>query len=658
MCGVVGFIDFQGGAESQVLCRWLEKMTSAIQHRGPDGAGFWVSKSNKLALGHRRLSILDLSEHGKQPMLSHSGKKVLVFNGELYNHVEIRSQLDKQFAGVHWRGSSDSEVFLEALERWGLEATLSYSNGMFAFALYDIGTQVLTLARDRLGEKPLYYGLQGQNFYFASELSAIRAHPKFRSKIDREALCLLLRHSYVPGPLSIYEDIHKLPAGSFIKISLTKTGVALDNAQTYWSVAKKYTDGSRRQKPAIYSLRESQEQFLELLRDSIKLRLRSDVPLGAFLSGGIDSSTVVALAQSQLTHPIKTFSVGFFDPAYNEAKNAKQIASHLGTDHSELYISSEQALEAVPRMGEMFSEPFADASQIPTFLISDLARKQVTVALSGDGGDELFCGYTRYLWADTLWRMLRHFPVPIRTMVASTMDLVPQAGWNGIYSSLYGLFGESNRQKHFGEKLKKLTRVMSASNFPELHLGLLSNWLDSTSVVMDAPEIFSIVERTLQEATLPLMQDQMMLCDIQNYMCDDILVKVDRCTMAASLEGRIPLLDHRLVEFCVELPLQAKINNGESKALLRQVLYEFVPKELLNRPKSGFTIPLAQWLRGELKDWAEELLSPVRLKNEGFFRHDLMREKWKQHLDGRQDWSLQLWSVLMFQAWLVDHPSA
>jgi asparagine synthase (glutamine-hydrolysing) len=652
MCGIAGFITFSNSSSSGQLMKQLSRMTHAIKHRGPDDSGFWISDNKQVALGHRRLSILDLSEQGRQPMISHSKNLVMIFNGELYNYHEVRKQLDLQFNSISWKGNSDSEVFLEAIDRWGIREALDKSNGMFGLALYNRSSNRLYLIRDRLGEKPLYYGTQGGLFIFSSELSALQAHKEFNPEIDREALCLYLRHLYVPGPLSIYKGIYKLQAGCLLELDLNKGLPFQEKIECYWSASERYhalTNSSAKESSPLPELK---EQLLGLIQDSTRLRLHSDVPLGAFLSGGIDSSLVVAIAQSILDKPLNTFSIGFEDSDYNEAHHAASVASYLGTNHTELYISPKTAQSVIHELGTLFSEPFADASQIPTYLLSKMTREHVKVSLSGDGGDELFGGYTRYLWADSIWKNLNHIPLSIRGVIANSIDFLFDNRLKPLSRIANQLIPNKYQQAHLSKKLQKLASVLTSRNFDEFHHGLLSYWKNPQQIVLGANQSFDIVKRTKDSGPFRSALDQMTLCDIQSYLCDDILPKVDRCTMATGLEGRIPLLDHRIVEFSLSLPIHAKIQNKSGKVLLRQILYDMVPQGLIDRPKAGFEIPLAEWLKHELKPWASDLLDPHRLRSEGFFQVELIQKKWTEHLEGSHDWHLDLWAILMFETWL------
>ena len=644
MCGLVGFL---GGDDSHNADALLQQMAGMLAHRGPDDAGVWFDHVQRIGLGHRRLSIVDLSLAGHQPMMSVSERYVIAFNGEIYNHLALRNKLQGADNSQNWRGHSDTETLLAGFEAWGVRATVEQAIGMFAIAVWDQQTQSLTLVRDRIGEKPLYYGWQGDTFLFGSELKALRVHPAFFAVIDRQALCLYMRHNYIPAPYSIYQNIAKLGPGCLLTVSLSQCEPQI---QTYWSVTHVAVDG------VAHPFRGSAEQAVGelevLLSDAISQQMMADVPLGAFLSGGIDSSTVVALMQVQSDRPVKTFTIGFNEEGYNEAVHAKAVAAHLGTDHTELYVTSQQALDVIPRLPSLYCEPFADSSQIPTFLVSQLARQHVTVSLSGDAGDELFCGYNRYVLTQRLWSNLSRVPPSFRHMAASALISIPPIVWNTLLCPLQGLLPASIRQANLGDKLHKGAGVLPSESLNALYLGLTSHWDDPASVVLGANE-----PQTMLTGNVPLLAalddiQRMMILDAMTYLPDDILVKVDRASMGVSLESRIPFLDHRVVEFAWRLPQSMKLRDGVGKWILRQVLYRHVPKALIERPKLGFGVPIDVWLRGSLREWAEELLNESRLQREGYFNPLPIRQKWAEHLSGKRNWQYHLWGVLMFQAWL------
>jgi asparagine synthase (glutamine-hydrolysing) len=620
-------------------------MADVLAHRGPDDEGVFVDMANGLALAHRRLAVLDCSPAGHQPMVSVCGRYVISFNGEIYNHQKLREALEKQGQAPAWRGHADTETLLAAVAAWGVKVTLQACAGMFAFALWDREQRQLTLARDRLGEKPLYYGRMGEVFLFGSELKALRAHPDWQGKVDRNALALFLRHNCIPSPYSIYQGIRKLPPGTMLTVSAD--GVPSE-PETYWSLRNIAEEGQKRVFPG--GEEKAADALEELLKEVIGREMAADVPLGAFLSGGVDSSVVVALMQAQSRIPVKTFTIGFQEEEYNEAENAKAVARHLGTDHTELYVSPTEALAVIPRLPDLFDEPFADSSQIPTFLVSHLARAQVTVALSGDGGDEMFGGYTRHFWAQRVWRTVGWMPGVARRAIASMLTHYSPQEWSRVFNSIERWLPHSLRQTLPGEKLHKLADALSAETPQQLYQGLVSHWKQPAEVVLGAFEPPTLLTGPALE--LDNFVQQVIYLDTVSYLPDDILVKVDRAAMGVSLETRAPLLDHHVAEFAWSLPLQMKIRHGQGKWLLRQVLYRHVPRELVERPKMGFGVPISHWLRGPLRDWAENLLDEGRLRREGYFDPLPIRTKWMEHLSSQHNWQHHLWSVLMFQAWL------
>ena len=643
MCGIAGLLQLNGGADSAAQAR---AMAEQIVTRGPDDAGAWTE--GPVALAHRRLSILDLSPAGHQPMHSASGRYVVVFNGEIYNHAELRAQLGAIGKAPAWRGHSDTEALLAAVEAWGMEDALRRCVGMFAIALWDRQRQELTLARDRLGEKPLYYGWQGQGdravFLFGSELKALRAHPSFNAALNRNALALYLRHNYIPAPHSIYEGISKLQPGCMLTVS---PKCHEPKQAAYWSAIEVFADGAKSRRE-YRSPHEAVDQLESLLKSAVAQQMVADVPLGAFLSGGIDSSTIVALMQAQSSRPVKTFTIGFHEAGYNEAEHAKAVARHLGTEHTELYVTPQEAMAVIPRLPSMYDEPFADSSQIPTFLVSELARQHVTVSLSGDAGDELFSGYTRYTVASNAWSKLARTPLALRRAAARAITSVSPQTW-----SAFGNLLPSSRFRHrLGDKLHKGAGMLAITSIDGLYQGLVSHWPDPARLVIDGHEPPTLL--TGKSPQLPSLDpvERMMALDLLTYLPDDILVKVDRASMAVSLESRVPMLDHRVVEFAWNLPQSLKQRDGVGKWTLRQVLYRHVPQELFERPKMGFGVPIDSWLRGPLRDWADALLSESRLRREGYLRPEPIRQKWIEHLDGSRNWAYHLWDVLMFQSWL------
>ena len=625
----------------------LRRMGEAIAHRGPDDSGVWLDAYAGIGLSHRRLSVLDLSPAGHQPMVSGSGRYVIAFNGEIYNHLDLRRQLGDRA----WRGHSDTETLLAGFEFWGIEKTLQRAVGMFAIALWDRVDRSLILARDRMGEKPLYYGWQGTTFLFGSELKALKAHPAFQGEIDRDALALMLRHNYIPAPYSIYKGIRKLLPGTYLKLLMGKRE---GEPVHYWSVRGMAERGQAQ--PFAGSEAEAVMALEAHLLESIGLQMIADVPLGAFLSGGVDSSTVVALMQAKSSRPVKTFTIGFHEEGYDEAQHAKLVARHLGTEHTELYVMPKEAMNVIPRLPALYDEPFSDSSQIPTLLVSEMARRHVTVSLSGDGGDELFGGYNRYFWATNIWRRVGWAPQPMRAALAGALTALPPSAWNGVFRGLSRFLPVGWRYANPGDKLHKLAEILAVRTPEEIYLDLVSHWKQPAEVVRGTHEPPTVLTDSAQWAGLPDFEQRMMYLDQMTYLPDDILTKVDRAAMGVSLETRVPFLDHRVVEFAWSLPLSMKIRHGQGKWLLRQVLNRHVPKELIDRPKMGFGVPIDVWLRGPLKGWAEELLDESRLQREGYFDPRPIRRKWTEHLTGGRNWSYYLWDVLMFQAWLEANP--
>ena len=649
MCGLVGFWQLRGGAQDALL-QQVKVMSAQLTHRGPDDSGSWCDQATGITLAQRRLSILDLSPAGHQPMHSACGRYVIVFNGEIYNHLDLRERLLAEGSAPAWRGHSDTETLLACFVAWGIERTLQASVGMFAFALWDRQQRELTLARDRLGEKPLYYGWQGDTLLFGSELKALKAHAAFGADIDRNALALLLRHDCIPAPYAIYRGVFKLRPGHLLRISSDAPREA--QPVPYWRYNDAVSAGLAN--PLHGTDAEATDALEAQLSASIGAQMLADVPLGAFLSGGIDSSTIVALMQARSTRPVKTFTMGFDENGYDEATHAKAVARHLGTEHTELYVRPEDALAVIPRLPSIFCEPFGDSSQIPTFLVSQLTRREVTVALSGDGGDELFGGYNRYLGARTTWERMQRLPWLARQAGAGALRAMSPAAWNRWFERVKPLLPKRWHLATPGDKAQKLADVLTLSSGHAFFLNLASQWKDPGRIVIGAHEPVTLLTDPGAWPHTDNLAQWMMAMDAQTYLPDDILAKVDRAAMANSLETRVPMLDHRVVELAWRVPLHQKIRDGEGKWLLRQVLYRHVPKELIERPKMGFGIPLDSWLRGPLRDWAEALLDESRLRREGYFHPAPIRQKWKEHLSGRHNWQYRLWTVLMFQAWLEE----
>lgn len=646
MCGIAGCL----GRTTEALETVVRRMSNALVHRGPDDSGVWTDAESAIALGHRRLAIIDLSPEGHQPMRSECGRYVVAFNGEIYNYADIRRELDESGSAPPWRGHSDTEVMLAAIARWGLRAAVERFVGMFAFACWDRTARQLHLVRDRLGEKPLYYGWIDQSFVFGSELKALRAHPQWKDTVDRGALALYMRHSYVPAPFTIYKGISKLLPGSILSVSIPYAGRRpIQELSEYWSLK---TVAERSGAEHFSGDESAAVTALDtLLRRTIKRQMVADVPLGAFLSGGIDSSTVVALMQVQSARPVKTFTIGFEESEYNEADSAKAVASHLGTEHTEMYVTAQQAIDVIPRLPALYDEPFADSSQIPTFLVAQLAREHVTVSLSGDGGDELFGGYPRYLSTKSIWDKIGWIPPGVREAVGRRLTALDQSKWDELFRTTRPLIPKKYWRSISGHRVHRLAGTLSARNPKALYRDVMSYWSNPANVVIDGAEPPTTLADGTVEPALAGMIERMMYLDSITYLPDDILVKVDRAAMSVSLETRVPLLDHEVVEFAWRLPAAMKIRDGTGKWLLRQVLNNYVPSRLTDRPKMGFGIPLGPWLRGPLRAWAEDLLSEKRLESEGFFRPGPVRKMWLEHLSGRYDRQYYLWNVLMFQAW-------
>lgn len=639
MCGIAGF--FGPTSLTRDAPSTARAMGDRLQHRGPDSRAEWLDAQAGIALAFRRLAIIDLSPAGDQPMTSADGRWVITFNGEIYNHLVLRRQLAAEGLAPAWRGHSDTETLLAAVAAWGLEAALRRAVGMFALALWDRQERALTLARDRLGEKPLYYGVQSGVLLFGSELKALQAHPNYRASIDRGALALLLRVGYVPSPWSIHEGIRKLPPGTLLRMARPADADAAPVA--YWSVQEAAHAGAR--DPLTLEDDEAVDMLDQLLRQSIEGQRMADVPLGAFLSGGIDSSTTVAVMQALSSAPVRTFTIGLPDASLDESAEARAIARHLGTDHTELTVTAEEALRVIPRLPTMYCEPFADASQIPTYLVSQLARRHVTVALSGDAGDELFGGYDRYRWAQKVAAV----PLGLRRAGSAALGALPAEAWSALLAPVAPLLPHELRIGDRADRLRKLRAVLGARSNDDVYRQMISFWPDAGHPALGAAPLASAFSEA--PPALANFEARMMLLDLRTYLPDDILVKVDRAAMAASLETRVPLLDHRIVEFALRLPLHQKMRHGRSKWVLRRLLDRYVPRALVDRPKKGFGIPIHEWLRGPLRAWAEDLLSEERLRRAGFIDPAPVRALWRQHLEGRGDWGYRLWPVLMFEAW-------
>ena len=646
MCGFAGYI---GALPSDGNV--LNRMISAIRHRGPDDDGVWTDTANLISLVHRRLSIVDLSPQGHQPMISHCGRYVIAYNGEVYNHHDMRRELESSGCAPNWRGHSDTEVILAAIAAWGIKNSLAKMVGMFAFALWDRDAKSLTLVRDRIGEKPLYFGW-GNNatFLFGSELKALRPHPDWRGEIDRNALALFMRHNFVPAPHSIYTGIQKLQPGFIATIKLSGAGKATEpKFEQYWSLADVAVNGMANQFKGTFV--EAVDQIEKQLSRTIAEQMVADVPLGAFLSGGIDSSTIVALMQRQSSRPVRTFTIGFAEADFNEANFAKEVAHHLGTHHTEFYVSPEEARNVIPALPHLYDEPFADSSQIPTFLVAQLARQHVTVSLSGDGGDELYGGYPRYAVGAYVWRRAKRIPHSARRLASGCLQSLTAGQWDALISLTRRALGKAAFPGLSGQRVIRLANVLSATDFPQMYRALISQWQEPSKLVIGSLEPDTILSA---KSAFSDHITEMMYLDMMMYLPDDILAKVDRATMGVSLEARVPLLDHRVIEFAWSLPDAMRIGNGTDKRVLREVLFRHVPRHLIERPKMGFGIPLGSWLGGPLKEWAAALLDPGRLRSEGYLNADIVSQAWEEHVTGKYDRQHQLWSVLMFQAWLAS----
>lgn len=647
MCGFAGFWSPTSSAGSPDPAATLARMTDAIIHRGPDDAGAWCDAEAGIALGFRRLSILDLSPLGHQPMASANGRYVIMFNGEIYNFAELRDELVAQ--GAMFRGHSDTEILLAAIERWGFTVAIQRCVGMFAITLWDRDRRTLSLVRDRLGEKPLYYGLRQGTLLFGSELKALRQHPAWTGHIDRAALSLFLRHNYVPAPYSIYEGIQKVVPGTIV--TLHARDLEAGEVTTYWS-PREVTELAA-STPMTLDDQQAIDALDTLLRQTIRAEMVADVPLGAFLSGGVDSSVLVALMQAQSATPVRTFTIGFHEAGYNEAEHAKAVARHLGTEHTELYVTPQQAMDVIPRLPTIYDEPFADSSQIPTFLVAQLARQSVTVSLSGEGGDELFGGYNRYFWGERLWRRLRTIPRPIRTLVGQSLRAVSPSRWDAIAEHLAGVIPKRYQVVTPGHKIHKAASFLGVGTSDDMYRTLMTHWPDPAGITGAVEPPTALTNPAAWPGYDNVVQ-RLMYFDLISELPDDILVKVDRASMAVSLESRAPFLDHRVVDFAWRIPLHQKLRNGQGKWILRQLLYRYVPPSLIDRPKMGFGVPIESWLRGPLRAWADELLAPDRLTREGYLDPRLIRAAWDEHQSGARNNAHLLWGTLMFQAWLAE----
>jgi asparagine synthase (glutamine-hydrolysing) len=647
MCGFAGFIGY-ANVSSNEASTVAQAMASALAHRGPDDAGVWQDDQLPVVLAHRRLAVVDVSSAGHQPMVSAAGRYVLIFNGEIYNHTELRHQLQPMTAADSWQGHADSETLLAAVEYWGLEKTLPRLVGMFALVLWDRKNHTLSIVRDRLGEKPVYYGWQGKTLLFASELSACKAHPAFEGTINRQALSLYLRYNNVPSPHSIYRGMHKLAAGCVWQVSVDSQGQAVPDSvrqYAYWSLDDMIRRG---QENPLNDPLEAETLLEQRLRQAVRQQMLADVPVGAFLSGGIDSSLISALMQDEASVPIQTFTLGFHEAAYNEAEDAQRVANHLGTEHHTLMVTASQARTVIPQLPTLYSEPFADSSQIAVYLLAEMTRQRVTVALSGDGGDELFGGYNRYLRFQRWWPRMQRIPLGLRQSVGRGLAMVPARYWHRLGEWMNRFPGQQHRWLSLADQAEKTAAVWACKDVGDWYQTLVSHWQTPQDVVLGGQESAFPKRHRLHLSGI----EQMMRWDSQHYLPDDILTKVDRATMGVGLETRVPMLDHRVVELAWQLPLSMKTSQGQGKQLLRRILQRYVPNSLINRPKTGFAIPLDAWLRGPLRDWGEHLLHENRLQQEGFFHAPTIRQAWQEHQLGSRNRQHLLWNVLMFQAWL------
>ena len=640
MCGITGLYSYDPAPDRQAVHRCVQAMASSIMHRGPDNGDVWQDPDVPFALGHRRLSIVDLSDHGAQPMQSRSGRYMIAFNGEIYNFQDLRTQLELEH-DIDFLGNSDTEVLLAAMECWGLNKTLEAINGMFAFALWDRREKALFLVRDRFGKKPLYVGWAGSTLVFGSELKALCTHPEFSRDVNRAALTSYMRFGYVPAPLCIYEQVWSVPAGHKLALDMRMLRGGQDLGammESWWSHKAALEDA--REEPLGDGV-DVVKDFEELLGQCVQDRMIADVPLGAFLSGGIDSSAVVSLMQRQTKNPVKTYTIGFEEAGFNEAAYAKDVAAHLGTDHHELYVSGPDTLDVVPNLPEIYDEPFADISAIPTYLVSRFARESVTVALSGDGGDEMLGGYNRHVSGPKSWAFTSNIPAPLRQAMSGAITNVPPALWDKMRPG----------HPQFGMHMHKFADILMKDSPGDVYLRLVSQWPTPKKMVIDGQEeIVPLVDPEQQVDGLSF-SEEMMYWDTLSYLGGDILTKVDRASMAVGLEARSPLLDRRIYEYVWRLPIEHKIREGKGKWLLRQVLKNHVPEKLFERPKQGFSIPVGDWLRGPLRDWAEDLLDVYELKSQGFLNYPEVQEVWKNHLKGRGNHGTALWTILMFQDW-------
>jgi asparagine synthase (glutamine-hydrolysing) len=648
MCGIAGLFR-PGGGDDGELAGIAARMAARLTHRGPDADGIWTQAAAGIAFGHRRLSILELSEAGAQPMRSECGRLTVTFNGEIYNHLDIRRELEANSAAPNWRGHSDTETLLYAVRQWGVAGALQRFIGMFAFALWDEKERTVTLCRDRFGEKPLFYGWCGRDLVFASELKALAAHPDWSPTLDRTALTAFMRYCYIPAPATIWQGIRKLPSASFVTFAADASPGVMPEPVAYWSLRDHVVAA---QSERIGDEVEAVSELERLLSIAIQRQCLSDVPLGAFLSGGIDSSTIVALMQAKASQPVRTFTIGFSDGAFNEADDARKVAAHLGTSHTELYVDAKTTMDVIPELARMYDEPFADSSQIPTHLVAALARQHVTVALSGDAGDELFGGYNRHVWGGQLNARFGSMPTPLRRVLAALLNAVSPEPVGSLARLAQPLLPARLHVRRAGDQAAKLARIIGSTSFDHMYQLLCSIDSDPSQTILQGEEGASWSTDEMNKVTVPLDPlDRMTLADSLSYLTDDILQKVDRAAMSVSLETRVPFLDKDVVEFAARIPPEMKVRAGRGKWLVRQVLYKHVPAVLIDRPKTGFSIPIDDWLRGPLKSWAGDLLSSDRIRRQGLFNAKCVEDRLAEHMSGRRNHGYWLWNVLMAQAW-------
>ncbi len=653
MCGIVGVFSLDSSSQKDVI----QRMADTLKHRGPDDAGVWSNKEFGISFGHRRLSVIDVSTEGRQPMTSSCGRYVIVFNGEIYNHISLRGSLDKLHkkdypesgkVGFKWKGHSDTEILLACISAWGIEKALQVISGMFAFALWDNHEHKLILARDRFGEKPLYYGWIQNSFVFGSELKALRSFPGFNNKIDRDALALYFQFCAVPTPYSIYQNISKLEPGNYLVMKYSEINQKKASLYPYWKLVDAVNNGISNQ---INNEEEAIKELDLALNKSVSQQTIADMPLGAFLSGGIDSSLIVAMMQNNSNKPVRTFTVGFDESEFDESKHALLVANYLGTEHNEIRVTSDDAMAVIPLLSTLYDEPFSDSSQIPTYLVCKAASQHVTVALSGDAGDEMFGGYNRYFWGKKIWSKIGWIPPNMRGVMGSAIQAFSTDAWDVLGNLMPS--SSSYNIARLGNKAHKLAyRLKTVNNASDLYYSLVTEWPKDANFVLGSKVINTKLDKMLLEGVSSNIEECMMFWDSLTYLPDDILTKVDRASMGVSLETRAPFLDHNIAELAWRLPLSMKIRNGKGKWALRQVLHKYVPHELIERPKAGFAVPVGQWLRGPLREWAEDLLEYSRINQEGYIDATIVQRIWREHLSGTADWTVKLWGILMFQSWL------